>query len=479
VLKEAPRYTVGALAGLAVAVGAVYAGPRVAPTAAVFVGLLGLAFVGFAAGAWCVLRLPVRAAVLLIVTGALATQAAAWFGPPRSSDDLYRYIWDGRVQAAGIDPYRYAPAASELVGLRDAFLWPAQAAWCVGPDTVDTGAPLTPGCTRINRPEVHTIYPPVAEALFAVVYGLSPPGTGYAPITLAAALAALGVTVLLLRGRNPRRAVLWAWCPAVGIEAASNAHVDVVAVLLTVAALGLLTRPAGAKRAAVGGVLLGLAVATKLTPALVLPGVLRRRPVLVLAAAAGAVVTVYLPHVLAVGAGVLGYLPGYLQEEGYDTGQRFALLTLVLPASWAAAAAVVILAAVAFWAWRRDDPVRAAAVLTGTALLVTTPPYPWYGLLLVALVASGAPAVWLVVVVAGYVGQYQHELHLATATALRLGYGAAALILLAGMAAGRGAGHRLPWRHDRCDLLPDRERPERGVRPDPPGHPEPAGGAAR
>ena len=71
----------------------------------------------FAAGAWLVRRLPRRWAVPLIVAGGIAVQLAALSAPPRGSDDLYRYIWDGRVQAAGIDPYRYPPAAPQLAGL--------------------------------------------------------------------------------------------------------------------------------------------------------------------------------------------------------------------------------------------------------------------------------------------------------------------------------------------------------------------------
>ena len=130
------------------------------------------AWLAFAAGAYLVLRSPIRVAVPLIVVGGLALPLAAGLEPPRSSDDLYRYVWDGRVQAAGIDPYRYVPAAPELVGLRDGPLWPDGSHWCVAPGAIDadTGRPLVPGCTVINRPTVHTIYPPVAEAFFLAVH---------------------------------------------------------------------------------------------------------------------------------------------------------------------------------------------------------------------------------------------------------------------------------------------------------------------
>ena len=82
-------------------------------------------------------------------------------------------------------------------------------------------------------------------------------------------------------GRDPRLAVLWAWCPVIALQAGNGAHVDVLAAFLTVAALLTLARPGGltARRALAGGALLGLAIATKVTPVLAVPAVLRRRPV--------------------------------------------------------------------------------------------------------------------------------------------------------------------------------------------------------
>ena len=90
-----------------------------------------LLWAAFAVGAWLVLGISRRLAVPLILLGCAAIQLAALSAGPQGSDDLYRYIWDGRVQAAGIDPYQYAPAAPQLASLRDPFLWPAHAPHCV------------------------------------------------------------------------------------------------------------------------------------------------------------------------------------------------------------------------------------------------------------------------------------------------------------------------------------------------------------
>src|ERR1022692_4252140 len=384
----------------------------------------------FAAGAWLVLGTGTRRAVPLILLGGIAIQLAALSGPPRGSDDLYRYIWDGRVQAAGIDPYRYVPAATQLTLLRDPFLWPANGHYCVaagegapgsgppaGGGAAAGGGALSPGCTRINRPTVHTIYPPVAEAYFTAVYELSPPGSGSVPIQAGAALFAIATTVLLLcglrsLGRDPRLAVLWAWCPAVGLEAGNNAHVDVLAAFLTAAALLAFARPGGRPRALGGGVLLGLAIATKITPVLVLPAVLRRRPVAVVTAAAGAIAAVYLPHLLAVGRGVIGFLPGYL----------------------ATLAAVAVLTAVGLAVLRHGDPDRpwrGAVVMTGTALAVTTPWITWYSLLLVVLVALDGRAEWLALAAARYLTPLHALPHVTLVQPGRIGYGSALALVAA------------------------------------------------
>ena len=108
----------------------------------------GLAWMAAVAAAW---RLPRRAAVAAIVVAGIALRVAALAGPAPTSDDLYRYAWDGRVQAAGVDAYAYPPDSPALGALHDSWLWP-DAAGCAALDRPS-------GCTRINRPSQRTIYP--------------------------------------------------------------------------------------------------------------------------------------------------------------------------------------------------------------------------------------------------------------------------------------------------------------------------------
>jgi hypothetical protein len=487
--------------------GVIAASVRQLPGLAPFqpVGVYAVLWAAFAVGAWLVLGVSPRRAVPLILLGGIAIQVAALSAPPQGSNDLYRYIWDGRVQAAGIDPYRYAPTAPQLVGLRDQFLWPADGQYCVGvpgivPGTVPGSSPaaaadatsqagpgsslapggagssLAPGgaggpggalvrpavsersaalsvvpaglayappwavpggCTRINLPRVPTIYPPVAQAYFTAVAELAPPGSRSVPIQAAAALCAIATSVLLMAGlrrqrRDPRLAVLWAWCPVVGLQFGNGGHVDVLAAFLTAAALFTLARPGGRWRAIGGGVLLGLAVATKITPILAGPAVLRRRPVTVAAAAIGATVAVYLPHLLAVGQRVIGFLPGYLIQGGYTSGQHFPLVALIVPGKWATVAAVLILAAVGLAVLRTADPDRpwrGALVMTGAALAVTTPALLWYTTLLVVLVAMDGRAEWLALAAARYLTPVHPLPNVTLWQADRIGYAAALLII--------------------------------------------------
>jgi len=420
--------------------------------------LLVGAWLAFLAAAWLLRQVPRRAAVALILLGGIAIQMAAASAPPQNSDDLYRYIWDGRVQAAGFDPYQYVPTATQVAGLRDEFLFYPHAEYCVEESYVSRhpAAELTAGCTRINRPTVPTIYPPVAEAYFLGVHYLHPADDSSTPVQATTALAAVLITVLLLLGlarlgRDVRMAALWSWCPTVALEAGNSAHVDVIAVGIATAAILLLATARTTRRTVIGGILLGLAIATKMTPALTVPAVLargdapprpprmgmKRRWTTVTVAAGSAFAAVYVPHVLRVGGKVIGFLPGYLQQEGYTRGTRFGIIGLVVTGPLAIGMAVLILAAIAYAVLLFSDPDRpwqGAMWMTAGALAVTTPHYQWYSLLLVMLVALDGHPEWLAFAAGGYyaaepwLGRYTPPWRLEDAIA----YGTPCLVVAAG-----------------------------------------------
>jgi hypothetical protein len=360
----------------------------------------------FAAAGVLLRAAPRRAVPALVLGGALVVGLGALAGPPTTSTDSARYAWDGIVQDAGISPYRYVPADPALAPLRTDWLFPpghlspTGALHCPGPATAPTRQVGVPGriCTAINRPLVPTIYPPVAEAAFAAVRLLVPPSVAFAPMQVLGLVVVLATSALLLlglrlTGRDPRRAAWFAWCPLVASGAVTNAHIDGLATLGALAGTLLVVRG----RPIRGGIVLGLAIATKVLPVLVVPPLLKRSPVRILAAAVATVAAVYLPHIALSGGRVLGYLPGYLNEEGYDNGTRSALVSIVAPGPAATPVAALLLLAVAVVVLLRTDPADpwgGQVVVIGAALLLASPHYSWYALLLVPFVAMSGRWEW-------------------------------------------------------------------------------------
>jgi len=381
-----------------------------------------------------------RPGLVVVIGITVVLQSAALTRGSQISDDLYRYAWDGRVQAAGIDPYRYAPNAPELAGLRDPWLWPDAA-------TCQQLHKREQPCTRINRPPAHTIYPPVAEAWLTAVHALPGPSRDHHQ-QLYASLVSLGLMLLLARelvrrGRSPLLAAAYGWSPVAGLDIASDAHVDVLAALLGLAAVLAAERSwradrperpgtAGRRRPLVVGLLLGLATAVKVYPALLLPALARRSPVRAVASFASVIAVVYVPHVLAVGVGVLGYLPGYLSEEQYAQGGRFLLLGLLgVTGSAVKVVAVGLLSALAVAVARSHlRPAEATLAMLGGTFLVVDPVQPWYAVLLVVLAILTARLEWIAFCIAGYPLYVAALLHRDTVTAGTQSYGLASAFVL-------------------------------------------------
>jgi len=398
------------------------------------------AWVLFAAAFLLLLRVRGRRAVLaLVIGGSVLIGGAALLGPPNTSTDSARYAWDGIVSNAGVSPYDHVPASDELAALRPTWLFSTTTAdangypVCHAPRTegaasVPSGEPL---CTAINRPLVPTIYPPLAELYFAGVRFVVDPAVPYWPFQVTGLVISLSVTALLLvhllrRGKDVRWVALWAWSPFVATEAVTNSHVDVLGVLLALAASLLVA----SGRRVWGGIALGAAIATKLVPVIVAPPLLRRRPLTVVLVAVGTFALLYVPYVLASGFEVIGYLPGYLSEEGFDDGSRFALLSFVLPGPVALVVSVLVVAVVAALCWWKADPEApwtAQVVLVGTILLVLSPHYAWYALLLIPFIVLSRRWEWLAVPFALTLGLLINGIEV-----VRISLAAALLIVLIG-----------------------------------------------
>ncbi|MFQ4150248.1 glycosyltransferase 87 family protein [Arthrobacter sp. LAPM80] len=364
-----------------------------------------LAWTLFLAAVLALRHVPVQLVAAVVVCGALLLGFSAMSGPPSTSSDSARYAWDGIVQKAGLSPYRYVPADPAVKALRPAWLFQDRTPGGTCPrgfypaDVSAEGiakSPALPGsgslCTVINRPQVPTIYPALAEIYFLAVRLLPAAGVGF----IAFQLAGLAVSLLLTAGllwflhRNSRPlhlAAWWAWSPLVLFEAVNNAHVDILGAMLATAALLLLMRG----NVLSSGVAFGAAVAAKLVPVIMAPGMLFHRPLRFTLTSSLTFALLYLPYVLISGEAVIGYLPGYLTEEGYGPGTsgRFALVRMVVPDAWATPVGAVLLLITAVYVWRTVDPQRpwdGQLIMVGATLLIVSPGFPWYALLLVPLI---------------------------------------------------------------------------------------------
>ncbi|EAP98242.1 hypothetical protein JNB_14798 [Janibacter sp. HTCC2649] len=366
----------------------------------------------------------VRRTALLVFVVALVVQLPGLLTSPRSSSDAYRYVWDGRVQLSGTSPYRYAPLDDRLADLRDPVLFPGlgsgdRSGYVTQPLPTDRSGVRDRATndprTVINRPQVPTIYPPVAQAWFTAVAAVTPWSWGTRGLQAGSAMLAAGVAAALAallrrRGSDPGRALWWAWCPAVVAEAGNGAHVDVLAAAFVVVALAVVSPAVGGARrgrgaAVLAGVMTGLATLVKLYPAVVLSSLfsLRHNAARALAAVAAAVLTVllaYLPHWLAAGDLVLGYLPAYVVEE--SGANRSGIVQLLVPDAAVTPVTILLLAVVAgAVAWSRvRDPALGATLILGSLLLLTTPSYPWYALPMLACAVLAGRLEWLAVALA-------------------------------------------------------------------------------
>jgi len=235
---------------------------------------LGLAFASFF---WAAKRLEraITATAILVVATLLRLVLLPL--PPTLSDDVLRYVWDGRVVTAGFNPYLLPPEAPELTALRDE-LW-----------------------QRMPHREVPTVYPPLAQALFSVASWLPHPLISIKILLCFVDLIGCWLLVrLAVRLDLPAgRAVWYAWNPLVTMEVAGMGHVDALGVAATVAAVGFLVasprRPLAAGAAAAAGAL------AKLVPLVALPMWTRQSGGRFLAAAAGIVLAATLPVAVAGG----------------------------------------------------------------------------------------------------------------------------------------------------------------------------------
>jgi hypothetical protein len=357
-----------------------------------FLGLNGLAWVGYALAIWWLpLRLPQwgrrrNALVLIAGFGLLFRLIVLLTTPPTLSDDVYRYIWDGRLANAGVSPYSYAVGSRQL-------------------DRLDS-----PERARVNHQSMASPYLPVAQALFALVYRVAPDNPGafqVAAVVFDLLTSCLIIDLLRRLRRPPAWALVYLWNPLAIVEFAHGAHVDAWMLFLMMAAFWFWI---AARSRGLSILALAAATLTKGIPILVAAVLGRRWGKVYTAACILLAVVACVPFAARAGWGLAGPLDGtgvfgalriYAQEWNYNGGLYHWLEVAITgyrtagavppeivgwePISKAKWIVSIALGVVLLAIWRSGhsglgdlDLLRLALVPLGAYLLLTTTVHPWY-----------------------------------------------------------------------------------------------------
>jgi alpha-1,6-mannosyltransferase len=286
--------------------------------------------------------------------------------PSGADDDIHRYVWDGRVQRLGYNPYIVVPSDPALSGLH------------------------TPETRTLNNPDVPSPYPAGAQLFFRAVTAIH---ESVFALKVAFVICNLAIVLVLLdifrsSGQGAHWVLAYAWNPLLAIEVAGSGHIDIVGALLLLVSFAALER----RWRAVAALAFGMAVAVKFLPIVLLPLYWKRVRVRDAALAAAVVGLLYVPF-LNHGRIPIGSLGTYVQSFRFNdpvfaTFERVAAPQLVV----GLAVLVGFLTAICLrrpsksTAWSAD----AFAWPMAASLLCAPVVYPWYLLWLLPFVRSAS-----------------------------------------------------------------------------------------
>ncbi|HVR21955.1 MAG TPA: hypothetical protein VMU26_01415 [Candidatus Polarisedimenticolia bacterium] len=310
--------------------------------------------------------------------------AALWHVPflltsPGSDDDIHRYVWDGRVQRFGYNPYIVVPSDPALSGLH------------------------TPETRTLNNPDLPSPYPAGAQLFFRAVTAIH---ESVFALKVAFVVCELAIVLVLLdslhnSGQGAHWVLAFAWNPLLATEVAGSGHVDIVGVLLLLVSFAAL----GRRWRTVAALAFGLAVAVKFLPVVLLPLYWRRVRMRDAALAAAVVGLLYVPF-FNHGRIPIGSLGTYVQSFRFND-PVFATLERVVAPQLVVGVAVLVGFLTAIWLRRKSAAwsLDAFAWPMAASLLCAPVVYPWYLLWLLPFLRSattGPIIIWTVSIIPAY-----------------------------------------------------------------------------
>jgi hypothetical protein len=300
--------------------------------------------------------------------------------PTGSDDDVRRYVWDGRLQRLGYNPYLVIPGDPIF-------------------------APLHTDETRaLNNPDLPSIYPPGAQLFFRAVTAVH---ESVFAMRIAFALCEFAIVVVLLdilrrTGEGTHWILAFAWHPLLATEVVGSGHIDIFGVLLLVLSFAALIR----RWRPIAAIAFALAVAVKFLPVILLPLYWRRIRIRDALLAAIVFALLYVPF-LNHGGVPIGSLGVYIRGFGFN-GPIFEALRRVAPPQLLVGLAVLIGALVAIWFRTKFEASSADPFAWPMAASLVCAPvvFPWYLLWLLPFVRSIVTLpliVWTVSVIPTYI----------------------------------------------------------------------------
>ncbi len=320
--------------------------------------------------------LPQSAALPIILLCAVVFRCSLIPHETICSGDIYRYLWDGKVVAHGINPYAYAPDDPKVAHL---------------------ASPLLPA--SVNHPSLGTVYPPLAEAFFAGAYFIVGESmTGFKAIIVLIDIGALLLLAWFLKhsGRPVENVILYAWSPLPILYGALDGHVDILGIPLLILVVAMFAE----RKLFLSGVAAAGAALVKLHPVVFAPLYLRGTPwwrgVAVCVAVVALFAAAYLPFAAHVGDEIR-----WLMEFGRNWEFNGGIFTMVYAATYDNQKAHMIMnILLAAWVvfltfWKGDFTEKIFLACLGL-ILFSPLVHPWYLLwLAVMLVIRWSPSVFV------------------------------------------------------------------------------------
>jgi alpha-1,6-mannosyltransferase len=300
--------------------------------------------------------------------------------PPGGGDDIHRYVWDGRLQRLGYNPYFVVPSDPAVQGL------------------------YTPETHILSSSNLPSPYPPAAQLFFRAVTAIR---ESVSALKVAFVICDLGIALVLIdllrsSARGPHWVLAYAWHPLLATEVAGSGHIDIVGTLLLVISAAALAR----RWRATAAIALGLAIAVKFLPIVLLPLYWKRVRLRDAGLAATVVGLLYVPF-LNHGRIPTGSLGTYIQGFRFN-GPVFAILTKVVSPQLLAGVVVLVGLVTATWirsAAPKGSP-EAFAWPMAASLLCAPVVFPWYLLWVLPFLTSASTVliiVWTVSIIPTYV----------------------------------------------------------------------------